>query len=120
VKLSVALDAICARNRYATDPAPVLAELREVAGEQHDVLAKAVGTWVGYFEDSRTATLCAALRTLPNLEPWIELGRHRRSVPDPSTPALLGHGRAAALPLYITTDSTILDAEGVSEARKVR
>lgn len=110
VKLSIALDAICSRNRYATDPAPVLAELHEVAGERQDVLAEAVGTWVGYFEDSHTATLCTALRTLPNLEPWIELGLHRRSLPDPSTPALLGHGQAAALPLYITTDPRLLDA----------
>ncbi|MCT1395686.1 hypothetical protein M4D51_08095 [Microbacterium sp. p3-SID338] len=110
MKLSIALDAICSRNRYTIDPAPVLAELRVVAGERHDVLAEAVGTWVGYFEDNHTATLCTALRTLPNLESWIELGLHRRSLPDPSTPALLGHGQAAALPLYITTDPRLLDA----------
>jgi hypothetical protein len=110
VRLSVTLDAICSRNRYTTDPAPVLAELHEVAGERRDVLAEAVGTWVGYFEDSHTATLCTALRTLPDLEPWIALGQHRRSLPDPSTPERLGHGQAAALPLYITTDSAVLDA----------
>lgn len=102
VKLSIALDAICSRNRYTTDPAPVLDELRATAGERTDVLAEAVGTWVGYFEGEYTATLCAALRTLPDLEPWIALGQHRRSLPDPSTPAVLGHGRAAALPLYIS------------------
>lgn len=109
VKLSIALDAICSRNRYTTEPAPVLAELRATAGNRDDVLAEAVGTWVGYFEDEHTSALCAALRTLPDLEPWIALGRHRRSLPDPSTPALLGHGQAAALPLYITTDPAILD-----------
>jgi len=104
VKLSVALDAICSRNRYTTDPAPVLAELRATAGERTDVLAEAVGTWVGYFEDEYTATLCTALRALPDLEPWIALGQHRRSLPDPSTPERLGHGQSAALPLYITAD----------------
>lgn len=109
-KLSIALDAICSRNRYTTDPAPVLDELRATAGDRTDVLAEAVGTWVGYFESEYTATLCAALRTLPDLEPWIALGQHRRSLPDPSTPERLGHGQAAALPLYITTDPSILDA----------
>ncbi|WP_313362633.1 hypothetical protein [Microbacterium sp.] len=104
VKLSVELDAICSRNRYTTDPAPVLDELRAAAGERVDVLAEAVGTWVGYFEDEYTATLCTALRTLPDLEPWIALGQHRRSLPDPSTPAVLGHGQAAALPLYISVE----------------
>lgn len=103
VKLSVALDAICSRNRYTTDPAPVLDELRATAGECTDVLAEAVGTWVGYFEDDHTATLCTALRTLPDLDPWIALGKHRRSLPDPSTPERLGHGQAAALPLYVNT-----------------
>lgn len=110
VKLSVELDAICSRNRYTSDTAPVLDELKAAAGERTDVLAEAVGTWVGYFEDDYTATLCTALRTLPGLEPWIALGKHRRSLPDPSTPERLGHGQAAALPLYITTDPTILDA----------
>lgn len=109
VKLSIELDAICSRNRYTTDTAPVLDELRATAGERTDVLAEAVGTWVGYFEGEYTATLCAALRTLPGLEPWIALGQHRRSLPDPSTPERLGHGQAAALPLYITTDPIILD-----------
>jgi hypothetical protein len=104
VKLSVALDAICSRNRYTTDPTPVLDELRAMAGERTDVLAEAVGTWVGYFEDDYTATLCAALRTLPDLEPWIALGQHRQSLPDPSTPAVLGHGQAASLPLYISVE----------------
>lgn len=102
VKLSVALDAICSRNRYTADPAPVLDELRATAGDRTEVLAEAVGTWVGYFEGEYTATLCAALRTLPDLEPWIALGQHRRSLQAPSTPAVLGHGQAAALPLYIT------------------
>ncbi|WP_431791522.1 hypothetical protein [Microbacterium paraoxydans] len=103
-KLSVELDAICSRNRYTTDTEPVLDELRAAAGERLDVLAEAVGTWVGYFEDEYTMALCTALRALPDLEPWIALGKHRRSLPDPSTPAVLGHGQAAALPLYISVE----------------
>lgn len=109
-KLSIDLDAICSRNRYTADPAPVLDLLRTTAGDRTDVLAEAVGTWLGFFEDEHTATLCASLRSLPGLEPWIALGRHRRSLPSPSTPAILGHGQAAALSLFITTDPTVLDA----------
>ncbi|WP_336642039.1 hypothetical protein [Microbacterium sp. USHLN272] len=113
VKLSVTLDAICSRNRYTSDPRPVLDELRATAGDRGDVLAEAVGTWLGFFEDEHTATLCAALRTLPGLEQWIALGQFRRSLPDPSTPEILGHGKAVDLPLYVTTDPTLLDAPRV-------
>lgn len=78
VLLTVHLDAICSRNRYTTDPAPVIAELIETAGDRTDLLAEAVGTWVGYFEDDYIRTLCTALRELPDLEPWIALGQYRR------------------------------------------
>ncbi|AVL96943.1 MULTISPECIES: hypothetical protein [Microbacterium] len=108
--LSIHLDAICSRNRYTKDPAPVIDELRATAGDRTDLLAQSVGTWVGFFEDDYTRILCTALRELADLEPWIALGQHRRSLPDPSTPERLGHGQAAALPLYITTDSAVLDA----------
>lgn len=110
VLLSVTLDAICSRNRYTSDPAPVVAGLLETAGERTDVLAEAVGTWVGYFEDAYTQTLCTALRAFPGLEEWIALGQFRRAQPDPSTPEILGHGKAVDLPLYVTTDPKILDA----------
>lgn len=93
VALSVHLDAICSRNRYATDPAPVIDELIATAGDRVDILAESVGTWLGYFEDDYTRILCAALRELPDIEPWIALGQYRRSLPDPSTPAILGHGQ---------------------------
>jgi hypothetical protein len=86
VALSVTLDAICSRNRYTTDPAPVIAELLATAGDRDDILAESVGTWVGYFEDADIITLTTALRTLPGLDPWIALGQHRRSMPDHSTP----------------------------------
>lgn len=99
VKLSVNLDAICSRNRYRTDPGPVLDELRTAAGVRTDVLAEAVGTWVGFFEDDYTAVLCAALRTMPGVEPWIAVGSDRRNQPAHGTPAQLGHGSAALLPL---------------------
>lgn len=87
--LSVHLDAICSRNRYTTDPAHVIAELIETAGDRRDLLAEAVGTWVGYFEDDYIRTLCTALRELPDLEPWIALGKHRRAMPDHRTPTVL-------------------------------
>lgn len=87
VMLSIELDAICSRNRYATDPAPVLAELQAAAGQRLDILTESVGTWVGFFEDAETRILCTALRSLPGLEPWITEGEYRRSIPDHRTPS---------------------------------
>jgi hypothetical protein len=91
--ISVRLDAICTRHQYTDDPAPALDELRAAAGGRDDILTESVGTWVGYFEDEYTRTLCDALRELPGLEPWIELGKHRRHTLGHSTPSILGHGK---------------------------
>lgn len=92
--LTVHLDAICSRNRYTTDPAAVIDELRARAGDRVDLLTEAVGTWVGYFEDDYTRTLCTALRALPDLEPWIALGKHRRHTLGHSTPNVTTHSSA--------------------------
>lgn len=93
-RLSVHLDAICSRNRYTTAPTSVIAELIETAGDRRDILAESVGTWVGYFEDDHTKILCTALRELPDLEPWIALGQHRRARPHHSTPRVTMHSSA--------------------------
>ncbi|MDR6141394.1 hypothetical protein QE375_000948 [Microbacterium foliorum] len=93
VMLSITLDAICSRNRYTTDPAPVVAELYATAGDRLDILTESVGTWVGFFEDAEILTLCTALREIPGLEPWITVGTGRRSLPHHSTPPLgIRHG----------------------------
>lgn len=76
--MSVMVDAICSRNRYTNDPQPVIDELRELTGDRVDILTESVGTWVGFFEDEQTQTLCTGLRALPGLEPWIVLGQSRR------------------------------------------
>lgn len=86
VRLSVHLDAICSRNRYTSNPMPVIDELLATAGDRRDILTESVGTWVGYFEDNHTRILCAALRELPHLEQWIALGRERFEAPHHSTP----------------------------------
>ncbi|MBT2485828.1 MULTISPECIES: hypothetical protein [unclassified Microbacterium] len=91
VALTVHLDAICSRNRYTTDPGPVIAELRATAGDRVDILTESVGAWVGYFEDDYTRILCTALRELPGLEPWITLGRKRFESPHHRTPGVLNH-----------------------------
>ena len=76
--LGVKLSAIMSRNRYTTDPGPVLDELRKLAGERTDILAMEAGTWVGFYETEKYgAVLIKALRTLPDLEPWIAVGRQR-------------------------------------------
>jgi len=86
--LSIQLDATCSRSRYTRDPAPVIDELRAVAGDRADILTESVGLWVGFFEDDYTRTLCTALRELPGLEPWIVEGARRRATKDHSTPPL--------------------------------
>lgn len=86
VMLSITLDAICSRNRYTTNPAPVIADLYATAGDRLDILTESVGTWVGFFEAAETRTLCAALRELPRLDPWIAVGANRRAQPDHRTP----------------------------------
>ncbi len=86
VLLSVTLDAICSRNRYTVHPELVVAELRATARDRLDVLGESVGTWVGFFEDEYTATLCAALKELPGVEPWIAVGAHRHRQSHHRTP----------------------------------
>ena len=88
VKLSIRLSAIMTRNRYTTDPDAVVAELYAAAGDRLDVLAAEVGRWIGFYEDTYTRTLAAALRALPlDMDDAIALGQHRRATPDHRTPA---------------------------------
>lgn len=91
--LSIELGSICSRNRYTTDPAPVIAELLATAGDRVEILQQSVGSWIGYYEDAYTLTLATALRELPGLEPWIALGADRRAQPDHRTP--LAHAGAS-------------------------
>ncbi|WP_345545898.1 hypothetical protein [Microbacterium jejuense] len=77
--LSIELDAICSRNRYTDDPAPVIAELRATAGKRTDVLAEAAGIFAGYFDSEYTRVLCDALRAeIDGIGRWLQVGRERR------------------------------------------
>lgn len=82
------------RNRYARDPERVIAELHAVAGDRLDLLAREVGSWVGYYEDENTRVLTDALRALPlDLDEAIAHGRDRRLAGTHSTD---GFGSPAA------------------------
>lgn len=88
VLLSVQLSAIMARNRYTHSPAPVIAELFEVAAGRTDLLAAEVGRWIGFYEDDYSHTLATALRALPlDMGEHIAHGKYSRSIPDHRTPA---------------------------------
>lgn len=50
--LSIEVGSICSRNRYTSDPAPVIAELLATAGERVEILQQSAGSWVGYYEDA--------------------------------------------------------------------
>ncbi|MGX9348179.1 hypothetical protein [Microbacterium sp. KNMS] len=85
VALGVRLSAIMSRARWTRDAGPVLEELYRVAGDRLDVLAMEAGTWAGFYDSPSThegrssQVLVDALRTIPGVEPWIEVGRRRRS-----------------------------------------
>lgn len=84
--LSIHLGAIMSRNRYTTNPAPVVAELLDTAGDRVEVLQEAVGTWIGFYEDYYVRTVCDALREIPGIDAWIVEGARRRAIPDHRTP----------------------------------
>jgi hypothetical protein len=84
--LDVTLSAICARNQYTRDPAPVIAELIAAADGRDDVLAQAAGIWAGYFDAAETSTLATALRMLPGTATWVAEGRRRRGIPRHGAP----------------------------------
>lgn len=84
--LDVHLSAICGRNQYTKDPAPVIDELRAVAGDRLDILAHVAGRWVGFYDSPYTATLCKALLLIPGAVHWVSLGRKRRDAGTHSAP----------------------------------
>lgn len=86
--LDVTLSAICARNQYTRDVAPVIAELTAAARGRGDVLARAAGIWAGYFDAAETRTLATALRGIPGAEQWVAEGRRRRGIPRHSAPTV--------------------------------
>lgn len=81
VLLSITLSGLLARNKYTKAPGPVVAELLAIGAGHPKIIAEAAGMWVGFYEDPDTQTLATALRELPDLEPWIRLGRERRDTP---------------------------------------
>ena len=76
--LDVRLSAICGRNQYTKDPAPVIDELHQAAGDRLDILARVAGRWAGFYESPYTAPLCTVLLEIPGALDWVALGRARR------------------------------------------
>jgi hypothetical protein len=94
VALGIHLSTICSRSRYTTDPAPVIAELLDVAGDRGDVLAYEAGRWAGYYDDEHTAVLVAAIvESIPGAGRWAPEGRAKRSAP--------AHGTTGFGPAYV-------------------
>lgn len=79
--LGIQVGSVMSRNRYTTDPASVVAELRATAGDRTDILAAEVGGWVGFYGDAEeVSVLVSALLAMTDLdlEPGIAVGRERR------------------------------------------
>jgi hypothetical protein len=78
--LDVALSATITRNLLTEDPAPVLAQLRALAGDDEELLALVAGTCSGWYESAETAPLCDALaEEIDGAAPWVLIGREKRS-----------------------------------------
>lgn len=76
--LDVNLSATCGRHAYDSDPAVLLAELRSIAGDRMDILARVAGTWSGFHEkNSNYQVAVVALAQIDGADAWIELGRER-------------------------------------------
>ncbi len=60
-RLRTELSGILARHRFTHDPAPVIAELRQAAGDRTDILGSEVGHWAGFYDSPDTHTLVEAL-----------------------------------------------------------
>lgn len=88
-QLDVRLSAICGRDRYTRDPAPILAELPAAAGDRGEILARVAGTWTGYFDSPETHIVAAALAALRGAAEWAQVGQRRRDVA-----AVIGPGGA--------------------------
>lgn len=84
--LDVRLSAICGRNQYTKDPAPVIDELHQAAGDRLDILARVAGRWAGFYDSPHTAPLCSALLLIPGALEWVALGRARRDAGSHSAP----------------------------------
>lgn len=81
--LSIHLSAILSRGQY-DDPAGVIAAVRAAAGDRDDLLAEAVGLWVGseevaYRPAPGLASIREAFADVPGIGEWIETGRRRAS-----------------------------------------
>jgi hypothetical protein len=79
--LNIELSAICSRNRYTSDAAPVIDELRRTAGKRTDILAEVGGTWAGYYDGEHTHVLAEALAGIEGAAEWVAVGRRRRGSP---------------------------------------
>lgn len=73
------MSAVVTRNLRTNNPAPVLDELRRLAGDDHELLAEVAGLAIGYYRDSYSDALCDLLeREVEGVEPWVRIGRDRR------------------------------------------
>lgn len=81
--LGITLSNVMSRHRFDTEAQQVVDELRAIAGDRGDVLAMEVGLWVGYHGgDEHVGPLIAALQRVDGIGHWVEVGKHRRGIPN--------------------------------------
>lgn len=79
VALSVRLDAICSRNRYAANPDSAIDEIARLTVGREGVRDETVGVWAAFFRDDYTYRLCdALLDAFPGARAYVHIGISRR------------------------------------------
>lgn len=78
--LDVSMSAVLTRSLRTDDPLPVLGELRQMAGDDLELLSEVCGLVIGYYREEQCAALCDLLEAeVDGVAPWVEIGRQRRS-----------------------------------------
>lgn len=82
----IAIAGLASGCQDTTDPAPVIARMRELAGDHEDWFLEEAGNWAGYVSRSgvlpHQRPLVEAILATPGTEEAVELGRRQqRSYP---------------------------------------
>lgn len=74
------MSAVLTRSLRTDNPLPVLEELRQLAGDDRELLSEVCGLVTGYYRDEQCAALCDLLEAeVDGAAPWVQRGRQRRA-----------------------------------------
>lgn len=78
----IAILGVASRNQDTTDPAAVIGEMRELAGDHEQWFLEEAGNWAGYMSRAgalpHDRPLVEAILAIPGTEEAVELGRRQQ------------------------------------------